>query len=50
MNVQAAADAAGLERLLRERPTRILLLDIDMPGEDGLGGCEHAGSGRGSSC
>lgn len=36
MIVREAADAAGLDRLLRERPARVLLLDINMPGEDGL--------------
>lgn len=36
MSVLEAADATDLERLLRERPARIVLLDINMPGEDGL--------------
>lgn len=36
MIVREAEDAAGLDRLLRERPARILLLDINMPGEDGF--------------
>jgi DNA-binding response OmpR family regulator len=34
--VRLAADAAGLDRLLREAPARIILLDVNMPGEDGL--------------
>lgn len=36
MVVREAEDAAGLDRLLRERPASVLLLDINMPGEDGL--------------
>ena len=36
MVAREAGDAAGLDRLLRERPARIVLLDINMPGEDGL--------------
>lgn len=36
LSVRIAADAAELDRLLREAPARILVLDINMPGEDGL--------------
>lgn len=36
MDVREAADAAALDRMLRDRPARIVLLDINMPGEDGL--------------
>lgn len=36
MAVREAADAEALDRLLRERPARVVLLDINMPGEDGL--------------
>ncbi len=36
MVVREAAEAEALERLLRERPARVLIVDINMPGEDGL--------------
>ncbi len=36
LGVRLAADGAELDRLLREAPARVLVLDINMPGEDGL--------------
>lgn len=36
LSVRLAADARELDRLLREAPARILVLDVNMPGEDGL--------------
>lgn len=34
--VRAAADAEGLERMMRARPLDLVLLDIRLPGTDGL--------------
>jgi DNA-binding response OmpR family regulator len=36
MDVRRAEDAASLRRLLAERPADLVVLDIAMPGEDGL--------------
>ncbi len=36
LRVRLAADAAELDGLLREAPARVLVLDVNMPGEDGL--------------
>jgi two-component system phosphate regulon response regulator OmpR len=36
LDVRRAEDAASLRRLLAERPADLVLLDISMPGEDGL--------------
>ncbi|PZQ48339.1 MAG: hypothetical protein DI556_14410 [Rhodovulum sulfidophilum] len=36
MKVREASEAVSLDRVLREKPARVLLIDINMPGEDGL--------------
>lgn len=35
-SVRGAADGVALDRLLRQTPARIIILDVNMPGEDGL--------------
>lgn len=36
LTVSVAANAAGLDALMRERPVDLVVLDVNMPGEDGF--------------
>ena len=36
LRVQGAASAEALDRLLAEQPVRLVVLDVGLPGEDGL--------------
>lgn len=43
--VRAAVDAAGCEHALAEAPADLIVLDVMMPGEDGLSLCRRIGGG-----
>jgi two-component system, OmpR family, response regulator len=40
-DVETAADAAGMERVLAEGPVDLIVLDVMLPGEDGLAICRR---------
>ncbi|MEM9388207.1 MAG: response regulator [Pseudomonadota bacterium] len=43
LTVRAAEDASGLDALLAEAPADLIILDLMMPGEDGLSVCRRLG-------
>lgn len=47
MEVDSAADAAGLDAAIARRPPDLIVLDLMMPGEDGLSICRRLRAARG---